>query len=136
MMTFADNQYPVDFNLTLSSFRPQLAGLRNLIDLSATSPMRPTILFTSSISTLGNWNAKFSGVKVPEAPFHDFSIPAPTGYAMSKYVGERVLENAAKTSGIPVSIVRVGQIGGPVVKKGGMWNKQEWLPSVSHITGQ
>ncbi|KAL8937061.1 MAG: hypothetical protein Q9216_004610, partial [Gyalolechia sp. 2 TL-2023] len=124
------NQYPVDFNLALSSFRPQLAGLRNLIDLSTASPRRPTILFTSSISTVGNWNAKFPGAKVPEAPFHDFTIPAPIGYGMSKYVGERVLENAAKASGIPVSIVRVGQIGGPVVKKGGMWNKQEWLPSI------
>ncbi|KAL8829920.1 MAG: hypothetical protein Q9170_005963 [Blastenia crenularia] len=124
------NQYPVDFNLTLSSFKPQLVGVRNLINLSATSPMRPTILFTSSISTLGNWNEKFSGVKVPEAPFHDYTIPAATGYAMSKYVGERLLENAAKTSNIPVIVVRVGQIGGPVVKKGGMWNKQEWLPSI------
>lgn len=93
--------------------------------------MRPTILFTSSISTIANWSAKFLGVKVPEAPFHDYTIPAPTGYAMSKYVGERILENAANTSGVPVSIIRVGQIGGPVVKKGGMWNKQEWLPSVS-----
>ena len=93
--------------------------------------MRPTILFTSSISTIANWNDKFLGAKVPEAPFHDYTIPAPTGYAMSKYVGERVLENAAKISGIPVSIVRVGQVGGPVIKKGGMWNKQEWLPSVS-----
>ncbi|KAL9594502.1 MAG: hypothetical protein Q9219_006996 [cf. Caloplaca sp. 3 TL-2023] len=125
------NQYPVDFNLVLSSFKPQLTGVRNLIDFSAASSLCPRILFTSSISTVANWNAKFPGVKVPEAPFHDFTIPAPTGYGMSKYIGERLLENAARISSVPVTIVRVGQLGGPVVKEGGMWNKQEWLPSVS-----
>ncbi|KAI4122400.1 MAG: hypothetical protein LQ338_005847 [Usnochroma carphineum] len=124
------NQYPVNFNLSLSSFKPHIAAVRNLVDLSTRSPKHPQILFTSSISTIANWNQKHPGEAVPEAPLHDYSIPAPTGYAGSKYVCERILENAAATSNVPVSVVRVGQLAGPVEKKGGMWNPKEWLPSI------
>lgn len=53
------------------------------------------------------------------------------GYGESKYVGELLLEAGAEKSGVPTVICRVGQLAGPVTKKGGMWNKQEWLPSVS-----
>ena len=55
------------------------------------------------------------------------------GYAESKYIGELLLEAGAKESGVPAVICRVGQLAGPVVK-GGIWNKQEWLPSVSLST--
>ena len=127
----SDNQYPVDFNMAISSFKPHVRAVRNLVNFSVEAPMRPPIIFTSSIGTLGNWNAKHPGEKVPETPFHDFGIPTPSGYAESKYVAEQILENAARASGVPVAIVRVGQLGGPVVKDVGMWNKQEWLPSVS-----
>ena len=42
----------LDFNVILSTFEPQVAGVRNLIDLSLASsrPVPPRILFTSSIS--------------------------------------------------------------------------------------
>ncbi len=54
------------------------------------------------------------------------------GYAESKYVGELLLEASAEKCGVPAVICRVGQLAGPVTKKdGGMWSKQEWLPSVS-----
>ena len=53
------------------------------------------------------------------------------GYGESKYVAERLLELAAQSSGVCAGICRVGQLAGPV-KKGGMWSKQEWLPSVSN----
>ena len=52
------------------------------------------------------------------------------GYAESKYISELLLEEATKTSGVSATICRVGQVAGPLAK-GGMWNKQEWLPSVS-----
>lgn len=126
-----DNQWQVDFNLALSSFKPHIAGVRNLINLSANSTLRPTIIFTSSISTLGNWSTKHPNEKVPEAPLHDYSIPAATGYGESKFIAERILENAAQRSGVPSATVRVGQLAGPVVKEGGQWNRKEWLPSVS-----
>ena len=55
------------------------------------------------------------------------------GYAESKYISELLLEAGAKESGVPAVICRVGQLAGPVVK-GGTWNKQEWVPSVSLST--
>ncbi len=67
---------------------------------------------------------------MPEKSFHDFTIPLAMGYAESKYIAELLLEAAVKESGISAVICRVGQLAGPVLK-GGMWNKQEWLPSVS-----
>lgn len=127
---YKDNQWQVDFNLSLESFEPHVAGVRNLIDLSSQSPKKPPILFTSSISTLGHWPVKHPGEKVPERGFHDFDIPMPMGYGESKYVAERLLEIAAGEFGVSAAICRVGQLAGPV-KKGGMWSKQEWLPSVS-----
>ena len=107
-----------------------MAGVLDLIKLSNKSPKKPPILFTSSVSTLGNWPAKHLHEKVPERAFHDFSIPAPMGYGESKYVSERLLEMATEKSGVSAAIVRVGQLTGPVVKDG-VWSKQEWLPSVN-----
>ena len=127
----ADNQWQVDFNLNISSFEPHIAGVRTLIDLSSSATKQPPILFTSSIATLGNWESKHPGESVPEHSFDDFSIPSAQGYAESKYVAERLLEKASEVSGVSAAICRVGQLGGPVMKKLGMWNKQEWLPSVS-----
>lgn len=125
-----DNQWQVDFNLSLESFEPHIAGVRNFINLSNQSSKKPPILFTSSVSTLGNWPAKHPGEKVPEKAFHDLTIPAPMGYGESKYLSELLLEAAAEKCGVPALICRVGQLAGPV-KKGGKWSKQEWLPTVS-----
>ena len=77
-----------------------------------------------------NWHAKHPGEKVPEKAFHDFTIPAAMGYGESKYIGELLLEAGAEKCGVPAVVCRVGQLAGPV-KKGGIWSKQEWLPSVS-----
>ncbi|MCJ1280878.1 hypothetical protein MMC26_000195 [Xylographa opegraphella] len=123
------NQWQVDFNLSLESFEPHIAGVRGLIDLSSQSSRNPPILFTSSISTLGRWLVKHPGEKVPEQPFNDFSIPMPMGYGESKYVAERLLELANKKLGVSAAICRVGQLAGPI-RRGGMWSKQEWLPSL------
>ncbi|KAL8829644.1 MAG: hypothetical protein Q9191_001895, partial [Dirinaria sp. TL-2023a] len=122
------NQWQVDFNLSLESFQPHIAGVRDLIELSHQSARKPPILFTSSVSTLNNWPLKHPDEKVPEHAFHDFSIPAAMGYGESKYIAERLLEAATEQSGISAAIVRVGQLAGPVVKEG-VWGKQEWLPS-------
>lgn len=120
----------MDFNLNLESFEAHIAGVRDLIDLSNQSPKRPPILFTSSISTLDYWAIKHPDEKVPESAFFDFSVPSAMGYGESKYVAEQLLEKARKISRVSAAICRVGQLAGPVVKRG-IWNKQEWLPSVS-----
>lgn len=123
------NQWQVDFNLSLESFEPHMAGVRDLIELSTQSPKKPPILFTSSISTLNNWTLKHPNEKVPERAFHDFTIPAAMGYGESKYISERLLEIATEKCGLSAAVVRVGQLAGPVVKDG-VWSKQEWLPSI------
>lgn len=127
-----DNQWQVDFNLNLESFEPHIAGVRDLINLSNRSPKSPPILFTSSISTLDNWAIKYPEAKVPESAFYDFDVPSTMGYGESKYIAEQLLERAGKSSGVSAAICRVGQLAGPVVK-GGIWNKGEWLPSVSFL---
>ena len=53
------------------------------------------------------------------------------GYGESKYIAEQLLPEAATTSAVSAVICRVGQLAGPVVNVGGVWNEQEWLPSVS-----
>ena len=47
--------WQVNFNLSLSSFEPDLRRLRNLIDLSFHSPytIPPKVMFVSSISVVG-----------------------------------------------------------------------------------
>ena len=46
--------YPVNFNLSLTSFEPAIKDLRKIIDLALASPLAepPSILFTSSISVV------------------------------------------------------------------------------------
>ena len=119
--------------MNLDSFEPHIAGVRDLIELSNLSTKRPPIVFTSSISTLDGWADKYPNEKVPESAFYDFSVPAAMGYGESKYVAEQLLENAGKKSGVSAAICRVGQLAGPVLK-GGVWSKQEWLPSVNHVS--
>lgn len=53
------------------------------------------------------------------------------GYAESKHIGERLLALAATHANVPTTICRIGQIAGPVKHdKYGVWNRQEWLPSI------
>ena len=51
------------------------------------------------------------------------------GYGESKRVAECFLNAASEKSGIPVSVLRVGQIAGPVSAPG-VWNRDEWFPSL------
>jgi hypothetical protein len=67
--------------------------------------------------------------EVPETQIEDYTS-AGMGYGESKLVSENILAEAAK-NGVRASICRVGQISGPI-ERGvqGMWNMQEWLPTV------
>ena len=128
-VTFAvHNAWPVNFNQTLPSFEPHVRGTRRLIDFAAGSVHRPPILFTSTIATTQNWRAVHPGDSVPEKLIGDMRVPAPMGYAESKYVAEHLLAGAANL-GVSAAICHVGQVTGPVDKPG-IWNRQEWFPSV------
>ncbi|KXL48244.1 MAG: hypothetical protein FE78DRAFT_87403 [Acidomyces sp. 'richmondensis'] len=127
------NQWQVNFNLSLESFEPHVEGTRHLIDFSAASAQHAPIFFISSVGAVGEWRLKNGDILVPEESIDDFSVPGYSGYSESKYITERLLEVAGKQSGVCSAICRVGQIAGPVCfaeSRMGMWNKQEWLPSI------
>lgn len=124
------NAWQVDFNLSLDSYEHNhVSGVRNLIDLAIGSTHQAAIFFVSSISSVSNYTAR-ERLRVPEEVIKDFTVPQHMGYAESKYIAERLLYIAAKDCNIPVSICRVGQIAGPIKGSDGVWNRQEWLPSL------
>ncbi|KAK5629598.1 hypothetical protein RRF57_005313 [Xylaria bambusicola] len=116
--------WPVNFNISLESFKPQLAGLRNLLGLALETPSPARIVFISSISTAFDMPRP---AKVPEARLESLEYAAATGYGRSKLVGERICE-AAGSNGLPVGVLRVGQIAADSVY--GIWNEKEHVPLI------
>lgn len=114
--------WPVNFNISLESFRPQIAGLRNLLDLAAETPSPARVVFISSISTAFNMAKPAS---VPEAALTSLEHAAATGYARSKLICERICE-AAGAGGAAVGVLRVGQVSADSVH--GIWNEKEHVP--------
>lgn len=122
------NAWPVNFNLGLQAFRPHLAGLINLFALSAASaPRAMRIVFISSIGAIAG-RLVDSGA-VPEAVLGPLDSPAANGYSRSKFISEHLCSTASKHLGIPVTIARVGQVGG-AAHYPGLWNPSEWFPSL------
>ena len=121
------NAWPVNFNLALSSFRPHLDGLVNLISLAANSISSPRLYFISSISSVISYHS--ASFETLEEVVTVDSASGPNGYAESKYVSEHLLDYAAQKLSIKASFARVGQIAGAVNYKG-LWNKAEWFPSL------
>ncbi|KAI9935093.1 hypothetical protein MW887_000714 [Aspergillus wentii] len=129
--TIIHNAWMVNFNYGVEAFEyPHLAGVRRLIEFVLESPRRPHLHFISSVSTAGAWNVDDSPT-IPENIVHNPDIALRQGYGESKYIAERMCEAASTQCGISTSIHRVGQLGGPTSRKG-MWNKQEWVPSLIH----
>ncbi|KAI1117812.1 hypothetical protein F5Y14DRAFT_439088 [Nemania sp. NC0429] len=122
------NQWPVNFNMDLSSFEPHIRGVRHLVDFSKKSRHGSSLFFISSVGSITKWA---DDQPVPEKPIHDLSVAGTQGYSLSKLMAEMLLEQAVKVSGIDASICRVGQIAGPVTTgEKGEWNKQEWFPTI------
>ncbi|KAF2472981.1 putative NRPS-like enzyme [Lindgomyces ingoldianus] len=124
------NSWKPDFSTPLQSFeKPFLTGLRSVIDWSYESPKAPRILFISSIAAVGSWSKVYPDQPViPEVPIQDCNVAMGMGYGESKCVAERILGVANQVAGIPVSILRVGQIGGPLGL--GKWPVQKWLLAI------
>jgi thioester reductase-like protein len=119
------NAWPVNFNISVSSFENSIRGVRHLVDFSAAASKHVPIVFVSSIGTVGNWN---SSDKVPEVALHDWTLPQ-MGYGLSKLAGSLILDAAAERSNVPTASVRVGQVAGSRGEKG-IWNPQEFIPSL------
>ena len=113
------NAWRLDFNLTITSFVPNIESTRYLIDFALGSPHEepPSILFTSSISTI---SAHPTG-RVEEKP-GDPRWVAPLGYAQSKFVAESILDAAP----LKTCSIRVGQLSGSRIN--GAWNVTDWFP--------
>ena len=119
------NAWPVNFNLSLTSFVPSVDGVMGLINFAAASPRSPVIQFFSSISSVD----RYPGKTVPEHVIPDLGTPELMGYGQSKYLSERLLDYAAQHLGIKTISVRIGQVAGAARTATG-WNRQEWLPSL------
>ncbi|KAJ6070275.1 NRPS-like enzyme [Penicillium canescens] len=92
------------------------------------SPRSARFHFISSISTVSGWQATH-GSSIPET-LHKESVALYQGYAESKFVTESLCGIAAQRCGIPISIHRVGQLGGSSSLTGAMWNTRDWVPSL------
>ncbi|KAI5119742.1 hypothetical protein M0805_008672 [Coniferiporia weirii] len=120
------NAYPVNFNMSLTSFKPSIAGLRRLIDMALSSPLRspPRLLFTGSISVLRQ-NPSKGPVK---EEFVEAASAVGAGYSESKWVCEELLSVASQKTPLESVIVRIGQMSG--MNTNGCWNTKEWVPAM------
>lgn len=127
--TIIHNAWKVNFNHRIEAFEnPHIEGVRRLVEFSIASEKKAHIHFISSISTIEGYSPE-RGPSIPEMIFNDPSSVLRQEYGESKHVSERICAAASAKCGIPTSIHRVGQIGGPTTEQG-MWNKQEWVPSL------
>ncbi|KAH9834865.1 uncharacterized protein C8Q71DRAFT_797672 [Rhodofomes roseus] len=119
------NAWRVDFVINLTSFEPQVQGVRALIEFALSSPLPepPKFLFESSIGTLQN--APSEDVIAETATMPEWAVG--TGYAESKWVSEQIVLAAGQTTALKPLIARLGQMcAGP----DGAWNAHEWYPSI------
>ena len=78
----------------------------------------------------GHTNARTTGCTipppVPEQPIEPSSA-AGAGYPESKWIAEKILYNVAERAGVPVVVVRLGQV---TSDKTGYWNERDWFPAL------
>ena len=126
--TIVHNAWKVNFNHKMEAFEdPHIKGVQHVVDFAVTSARRAHLHLISSVSTIEGDHHQYQSI--PEAIFQDANLVLRQGYAESKHVAERMCAAASARYGIPTTIHRVGQIAGPTTEQG-MWNKQEWLPSI------
>ncbi|KAJ7485053.1 putative aminoadipate reductase [Mycena galericulata] len=111
------NAWQLDFNLTLGSFSPHVAGTRHLVDLALSSAVLSKIVFTSSIAAIG------SGLDSGPIPHEiTYASVGALGYGQSKFVAEQVINR----SGLHTASLRIGQLYGGLPK--GVWSTTDWFP--------
>ncbi|KAJ7894322.1 hypothetical protein B0H14DRAFT_802925 [Mycena olivaceomarginata] len=121
--------WPVNFNITLGSFEPNIRGLRNLVDFALTSPFSEprTLLYTSSIGVFHSTPTELHARGHPEVAI-EAAIAAGNGYQQSKWIAEEILRIAGESHAMAkMLVVRVGQLCGGI---NGAWNAHEWVPTI------
>ncbi|KAF3034330.1 putative secondary metabolism biosynthetic enzyme [Didymella heteroderae] len=132
---FIHSAWSVDFNLSLESYEAtHIAGTRRAVDFAAASTHKASIVFISSIASVGSWfSIAQDGSGVPEtiSSLFDNTLTLPQGYGESKLVAAQILATASHRLGVKTAIVRAGQLAGPSSSAGGAgWNRNEWLPTL------
>ncbi|KAJ7624056.1 male sterility protein-domain-containing protein [Mycena polygramma] len=123
------NAWAVNFLLPLSSFRPLLQSLRNILDfaLSCEQTHPPKFLFMSTISVARRWtDATIVPAQVLPDPFPAIGM----GYSESKWIAEQMIHFTRETSPLKPVIARLGQLCASSAEGGGRWNPNEWFPLI------
>ena len=123
----------MDFNRSLTSFRPHLDASKNIIQLAldSTSPSRAQVIFSSSIAVVGRYPiTTSSNAPIPEASLVDPAAIDHFGYAEAKWVCEQMFQTAGEkfAQKMVSSSVRIGQMTGP--EGTGAWNVAEHFPMI------
>jgi len=119
--------WEINFNHPVQRFATtQLKGVRSIADLSLSShrAVPPRVVFLSSTAAFANYPGPEH--EIPECIYDDVTLPLDQGYAESKYLAERLLVRASQATGLPVTIVRAGQLSGST--RTGAWNTKEVIP--------
>ncbi|KAK3643505.1 hypothetical protein LTR22_015607 [Elasticomyces elasticus] len=136
--------WSVNFNVSLGSLQHCVRGTKHLLDLCLTahrsqlastvtpsdgmaeSPLAMPVSFNfcSSISAVGN----SPGLDISEELPESLGYAQTTGYAQSKLVAEHICMNAARSTGLTVHVLRIGQIIGDM--QHGIWNAREAIPMI------
>ncbi|KAJ7042934.1 acetyl-CoA synthetase-like protein [Mycena alexandri] len=120
----------INFNLILPSFKTQVQGVRNLVDLALSSPLPAPahFIFLSSIAVVGRpANTDSESPPAPEVALTSPASCLPQGYAHAKYAAEKIIERAvAQRPGFRATIIRSGQIAG--AEGTGAWSRTEHIP--------
>ncbi|KAF7353828.1 Acetyl-CoA synthetase-like protein [Mycena venus] len=124
--TIIHNAWQVNFNISLSSMEPLVAGTRQLVDfaLSSPHPVPPRFIFVSTAGIFRNLNAAKVAL---EEHLSDPQAAVGLGYTESKWVAEQILENAGQKTPFSSVIVRPGQLSGAT---NGAWNSSDWFPTL------
>ncbi|KAF9266782.1 L-aminoadipate-semialdehyde dehydrogenase [Marasmius fiardii PR-910] len=118
------NAWPVNFIVNIDSFEEHIGGALNFLNLCIESPYAEPahFYFSSSVSCRQGSPDPTCKEDFPPTP----NTAANTGYAQSKWVVEKLCERAAQDTGVPVAVLRIGQMVGDTVN--GVWNETEAWP--------
>ncbi|KAI0186670.1 hypothetical protein EV127DRAFT_167651 [Xylaria flabelliformis] len=121
------NAYPVNFQMPIQSFEPQIQSLLNLLKLAQDGPRKPAVIFISSIAAAMLRPGIRSVIKEAVLDTEETGSLIQQGYAQSKFICEKLIEKYASLDSGKAAILRVGQITGPL-QGTGIWNVWEWAP--------
>ncbi|KAI7481622.1 male sterility protein [Hortaea werneckii] len=119
------NAWKMDFNTPVHEFEQDcLQSAMHLMHFANTG-FSKTFAFSSSVAT--HLGPAAAGKEVAEAEMaNDPNLALDTGYAQSKFVAEILAQSFARHTGLPVAVLRIGQLCGH--SKLAAWNETEMFP--------